>query len=194
MTERFEKPTRRTVLSSLAAGGVVTLAGCLGDEDVPDPVTLEDGSQCDNCDMIIENHSGPVGQSFYLDDVPPDIPEDRENGLAHFCSTWCLYSFVLDADEQYGETPAGSYATDYSTVEYEVQESGGAEVISAHLEVDAFTDVEELIFVVDSDVQGPMGGSLVGFSDDEDAGAFIDEYGGERFEDDEISMALIQAL
>ncbi len=187
-------PTRRVVLGTIAAGAVGGLAGCLGDdEEVPDPISLdEDGHHCDECNMVIQNHPGPVGQSFYLDDAPPAV-EDREDGIAWFCSSLCMYQFILDHDGQ-GFEPVGSYGTDYSTVEYDLSEDGGATVITADVNADSFAPTDELTFVVDSDVQGAMGSSLIGFSDEGDANSFASEHDGELYEEDEISDELLAAL
>ncbi len=187
-------PTRRVVLGTIAAGAVGGLAGCLGDdEEVPEPISLDgDEHHCDECNMVIRNHNGPVGQSFFLDDGPPAV-EDREDGIAWFCSSLCMYQFVLDADGQ-GFEPVGSYGTDYSAVEYDMIEEGGATFISPHVEAEAFVPTDELTFVVDSDIQGAMGSSLIGFSDPSDADSFADEHGGELYEEDEITDELLAAL
>jgi copper chaperone NosL len=183
---------RRTVLATIAAG---TVAGCLGGDsaDVPEPVALDEGQTCDNCGMQIQNHPGPVGQSYYLDDRPDGLPADREDGVAWFCSTVCTYAFRFDAGEN-GHEPAGSYGTDYSGVEYRLQEEQGATVISAHLGADAFERLADLTLVVDSAVEGAMGGSLVGFGDAADAEAFAGEHGGTLLEDDEVSREVLSTL
>lgn len=191
--------SRRETLTTVVGGSLVALAGCLGlsgEEEIPDPVALDQGQACDQCNMVIERHPGPVGQSYYLDDVPPEL-EDREDGRAHFCSTWCMYRFNLDQSER-GYEVTGSYGTDYSSVEYELDEDAGAIVIDPtphpHLGPDSFERVSALVFVVDSEVEGSMGPSLIGFSDEADASAFADEYGGELLEDGEITLELITAM
>lgn len=189
--------TRRGALATAAAGSVAAFAGCLGffgEEEIPDPVPIESGVACDQCNMIIDRHHGPVGQSYYLDDVPDQL-EDRDDGRANFCSTWCMYNFNFDQEET-GFDVTGSYGTDYSTVEYELADDGGTTVIdpTPHLDADSFTRVSELTFVVDSDVEGAMGASLIGFSDADDAESFAAEHGGELLEDDEITFELISAM
>ena len=189
--------TRRALLGATAAAGVASVAGCLnlfGGAEVPDPVTIEPGTACDQCNMIIDRHPGPVGQSYYVDDAPSGL-EDREDGRANFCSTWCMYSYTLD-QEQRGFEATGSYSTDYSAVEYDIGEDAGTLVIdpTPHLDADAFAPVSELTFVVDSEVEGAMGSSLIGFSNSDDASAFADEYGGELVEHSEVSFELISAL
>lgn len=183
--------SRRKMLSIAATGGVVALAGCLGDEDVPDPVSLDQGQSCDQCNMQIEMHPGPVGQAYYLDDPPVDLPE-REDGLAHFCSSWCTYIYTLERESE--AEPAGIYTTDYSAVEFSLSEDGGVTVISAHLEADAFEDAAELTYVVDSDVEGAMGASLIGFSDSSDAEAFAEEHDGMLIDHDDVTLEVVASL
>ncbi len=189
-----ESTTRRAVLATVVVGGVGAVAGCLGDEgERPDPVSLNDGQECDTCNMRIEMHPGPVGEAFYMDDAPAMLPEDRPDGVAWFCSSTCLYSYVLENEER-GHEPRVAYGTDYSRVEYRLTEEGGATVISAHLEAEAFADVVDLVFVVNSDVEGAMGSSMIGFADEGDAEAFADGHGGELLGDDDITREVLSGL
>jgi copper chaperone NosL len=187
--------TRRTALGTLGAGAVIALAGCLGgdDEEGPDPVSLDGEYACDNCNMQIQMHPGPVGEAFYLDDTPEQLPEDREDGIARFCSSWCAYTYTLETAQR-GPEPAQMYTTDYSTVEYELDQDGETTVISAHLGADAFGDVADLTYVVGSDVEGAMGGSLIGFSSESDAESFAADHGGELLTHDEVTLEVVQGL
>jgi copper chaperone NosL len=188
--------TRRTVLATMAATTVASLAGCLSTEETeetPDPVALDEEYACDNCDMQIQMHPGPVGEAFYLEDRPEDLPEDREDGITRFCSSWCTYSYVLEHAER-GPEPAQIYTTDYSSVDYELDADGETTVISAHFGADTLADVDELTYVVGSDVEGAMGGSLIGFSTESDAETFADEYGGELLSHDDVTLEVIQGM
>lgn len=187
-------PTRRTVLATVAVGVSGTVAGCLDDDrDGPEPIALTEGQACDHCNMRIEMHPGPVGQAFYGADAPASLSDDREDGVTWFCSSACTYRFVHEQAEQ-GYEPVVSYGTDYSDVEYELREESGTSVISAHREPDAFAALRALTFVVDSDIEGAMGGSLIGFSDPDDAASFAGEHGGELFEHDEVTREVVAAL
>lgn len=190
--ERVPDVSRRGLLGAAAAGVLAALAGCLDDDEVPNPVALDAGQLCDQCDMQIDVHPGPVGQSYYLDEPPDDLP-DREDGIAHFCSAWCTYTYVLERAEQ-GTEPVGSYLTNYSTVDYTLAEEGGATVISAHLEADAFVRAEDLTHAVDSDVQGAMGASLIGFSDADDAETFVADHGGEPVDHEDVTRQMVASL
>lgn len=186
--------TRRTVLTALVAGGAGAVAGCLGgDRDGPDPVALDSGQECDNCSMRIGMHPGPVGQAFYPDDAPASLPDDRGDGVAWFCSSTCTYGYLLENEER-GYEPAVSYGTDYSAVDYELSEDGETTVISAHLGADDFVDLHNLTFVANSGVEGAMGGSLIGFSDPDDASTFTDEHGGELLTHGDVTREALSGL
>jgi nitrous oxide reductase accessory protein NosL len=186
--------TRRTILAALAAGGVGSLAGCLGgDGEGPEPVALDDGQQCDYCNMQIDLHPGPVGEAFYGDDAPPSLPDDREDGIAWFCSSPCTYNYLLEREAE-GHEPQISYGTDYSSIDYDLVEEGETTVITAHLGADAFAELGDLTFVANSDVEGAMGGSLIGFTDGGDAEAFAAEYGGELLTDEDVTRELLAGL
>jgi len=183
--------SRRAYLVTATASGIAVLAGCLGEEpSVPDPVAIETEQACDQCGMRITMHPGPVGQAYYLEDTPADLPDDREAGHARFCSSRCTYVYTLEHDP----SPAGIYTTDYSAVDYQVQTDGGATVIDAHFGAAAFADVGEVTYVVDSEVEGAMGGSLIGFSESADAESFSEEYGGDLVEHGDVTLELVRAL
>lgn len=164
--------TRRRVTRGAAVLVAVGVAGCSGD-DAPEAVTIESGDACDECGMVIADHPGPVGETFFEDESPRD-----DGGPALFCSASCAYRYTIDRENE-GWTRRVMYLTDYSSVDYEVT-GDGAPVITAHLEASAFGNVDDLEVIVDSDVEGAMGPSLIPFSAGDDAAAFHDEYGGQR--------------
>ncbi len=197
------EPTRRTVLTGAALTGLGALAGCLGggsgsEQSVADPVTIESDMRCDNCTMVIGDYPGPAGQSFYED--PEAVlgsgsegsEGDEQDRPAQFCSTRCTYSFTFENESE--QEPEGSYLTDYSAVDYDIDTGGEKPEISRHLDADSFAPLTDLTFVVDSDVQGAMGASLIGFSDGDDADSFQEEHGGDRYEPDEVNRELLQSL
>jgi len=187
--------TRRTVLGGVGAASLATLAGCSGgtgngdgSESVPDPISINEEKACDNCSMKIGNYLGPAGQSHYEDPTAVEgLDEDRP---AQFCSSLCTYKFTFKHESE----PQVSYLTDYSTVDYEVDESTTQTTISRHLEADAFGDVTELTMVAGSDVIGAMGDSIVPFSDADQADEFQAEYGGDIYEHDEITQELVSSM
>jgi len=164
--------TRRTVTKSAAAVTVAALAGCTG-EETPDPVSIESGDECDECGMVITDHPGPVGETYFEENSPADGDEP-----AQFCSASCAYRYTIDRENE-GWNTVAMFLTDYSSVDYEVSGSE-TKVISAHFEAAAFAATDALEIVVDSEVEGAMGPSLIPFSETDDAEAFGDEYGGQQ--------------
>lgn len=189
MTENDGALTRRRVLAGVAgATAAAALAGCQGTEETAQPVTLSGEESCDQCGMVIGQHPGPAGQTYYQENSP-----EGHDPPARFCSTTCTYRHRF-AKEQSGWTPDETYLTNYSGVEYEVQTEGGASVISRHLDAATFASSDELTVVANSDVQGAMGPALVPFSDEADAEAFAEEYGGETLAAESISSELVGSM
>lgn len=187
---------RRTVLTGAAVVGLSALAGCLDDSDgtadEPDPITIEPDRACDNCTMRIGDYMGSAGQSFYDDPEAVLGPGDDTDRPAQFCSARCTYTFTFDNEEE--AEPVVSYLTDYSSVDWSVDTGGDAPKMSRHLDADAFAPPADLTLVVDSDVEGAMGRSLLGFSNADDAESFQAEHGGELYDHEDVSATLIQSL
>jgi nitrous oxide reductase accessory protein NosL len=178
----MRRPTRRALLHSGGVVAVGALAGCFaGDdaEDSPEPVDLE-GRECDICGMTIGDHYGPSAQVFYEGDHLPD-DSDRP---AWFDSIGESIDY-LERQERRGYGKLAMYVVDYSQVDYRIYEHDVPR-ISTHTDADAFVDVHEVTFVVESDVHGAMGGDSIPFSNSEDAAAFADEHGGETLEFDSL--------
>ncbi len=185
--------TRRSMLAAAGAVGVAATAGCLGGDgtgggDAPEPIALTGSKQCDVCGMVIEQHPGPVGQLFYADNEP----EGRDNP-AWFCSAWETFAYDFDRESE-GWTLAVGYLTDYSAVDYELFDDGGATFITAHLEPDAFGRKSDLFYVAGTDIKGAMGNDLIPFSDSGDADTFAEEHGGTVYREGDISRDLIAQL
>lgn len=175
--------TRRRVLAGVTS--LVALAGCQSTTNSTGPVTIEAGQNCDQCGMVISQHPGPAGQTYYQNNTPTGHDEP-----ARFCSTTCTYRHRFE-NETRGWTPATTFLTDYSAVDYDVRTDGNATVLSRHLDASAFTDTSELTVVANADVEGAMGAALVPFSDRSDADAFAAEYGGQTLSAEDISRELV---
>ncbi|ADD04378.1 NosL family protein [Natrialba magadii ATCC 43099] len=190
VAETGRKHARRTVLVGATSVGVAALAGCLGeDDDVPEPITIDSDQICDHCTMQIGRHPGPVGQTHY--DDPEDVVDEERP--AQFCSSTCAYTHTFEQEDA-GHDPTVIYLTDYSTVDYDVEFDDDIEEISSHLAVDAFASADRLTMVVDSDVQGAMGPSMIGFSDADEAEEFQGEYGGDLYEHADVTAELVISL
>lgn len=183
--------SRRRLLGGIGAAGVIALAGCLGDDDVetetPTPIALDDNQECDVCGMLIAQHPGPNGQVFF-EDYPPE-----RDGPAWYDSIRELYvdRFML---EDRGEEPIITYVTDYSSVNWDIIETDGTRQISGHVAADSFTDARDVTFVIESEVQGVMGVDLIPFSDEDDATAFVEEYGGQTVPASDVDQQLVDGL
>lgn len=183
MSDRPLPLRRRTVL--LGIGASVALAGCQSG-DRPAPVTISADQSCDQCGMVISQHPGPVGQTYYENNDP-----ETHDPPFQFCSTTCTFRHRFAHQDW---TPRVTYLTDYSTVDYDVRQDGERTVISAHLEAETFTPTEQLSVVVGADVQGAMGPALVPFAEQDDADAFAEEYGGDRIAAESISRELVGTM
>ncbi|NHX40897.1 MULTISPECIES: nitrous oxide reductase accessory protein NosL [Haloarcula] len=188
MSEHATGLTRRCFLAGTGTVAVVSLSGCLGNSEEIDPVSIESGQNCDQCGMVIDQHPGPVGQTYYQDNTP-----EGHDPPARFCSTTCTYRHRF-AKEQSGWTPAETFLTDYSTTDYEIRTDGGKTIISRHLEAEAFAPVGQLTVVANSDVEGAMGTAIVPFSDSADAESFAEEYGGQTLPAEDISRELVGGM
>ncbi|MFA9425445.1 nitrous oxide reductase accessory protein NosL [Natronorubrum sp. A-ect3] len=191
--ETVDTPRRR-FLQAAGVAGSVALAGCFGDDgtdEVDDPISIESGHDCVVCSMVVDQHPGPSGHAFYPAD--DDVHGTDDDGIVAYCSSACAYEHYFEQYES-GHEPLVLYLTDYSSVDWDVYEEQGLEFITAHLEAEAHAPATDLEFVVDSDVLGAMGESLIGFGSAEDADSFADEYGGERFDHDSVTRELVDSL
>lgn len=184
--------TRRTFLASAAAGSAAALAGCTGgtggDGPAPEPITLTRADTCDACHMVIPIHPGPTAQIFYRDHQP----EGHDNP-ARFCSCWEAFSSLFEHEQMDWEATV-FYVTDYSSVDYTINEANGAVFISSHPEASAHANAADLFYVIGSEAKGAMGSDLLPFSVRDDAAAFADERGGEVVTYDDVTPALIGQL
>ncbi|MFC7078112.1 nitrous oxide reductase accessory protein NosL [Haloarcula halophila] len=185
MSERTPGPTRRQVLAGTAT--LLALAGCQSGGNTAEPVTIAADDNCDQCGMVISEHPGPVGQTYYRDNTPT-----AQDAPARFCSTTCTYRHRF-AKEQQGWTPTTTYLTDYSAVDYDLRTEGMATVLSHHLGASAFAPLSALTVVANSDVEGAMGTAIVPFGDSGDAESFVKEYGGQTLPAEDIQRELVSS-
>jgi nitrous oxide reductase accessory protein NosL len=179
--------SRRAVLGATAAAAA-SLAGCGGSDDVPDPITIGEEDRCDVCGMVIRNHPGPIAQIFYADNEPAD-----HGNPARFCSAWEAFQYDFNRQDR-GWTRQVFYTTDYSSVEYELTTDGGDRFISAHPTAESFAAGASVTFDAGASVLGAMGPDLIGFTDDADARAFADDYGGEVVAFADVTPSIVSEL
>jgi nitrous oxide reductase accessory protein NosL len=180
------------VLTATATLGASALAGCTGSftgstqTEQRDAITLTEEDHCDVCGMVIPNHPGPSSEIFYADSQPNDHANP-----ARFDSTWEAFKFDFAREDW---TRQAFFVTDYSSVEYELITDGGQQLISRHVDAASFVDAQSVTFVVGSEVVGTMGDDLIAFSDEPDANAFSQEYGGDLVTFDDVTPTMISQL
>lgn len=185
-------PNRRAVLSATVTLGAAALAGCAESTDgttqteQPEAASLTEEDSCDVCGMVIPNHPGPSSEIFYADNEPNDHPNP-----ARFDSTWEAFQFDFARGDW---TRQAFYVTDYSSVEYEIFSDDGQQLISRHVDAASFVDARSVTFVVGSEVVGTMGEDLIAFSDETDAEAFNQEYGGDLVTFEDVTPTMISQL
>jgi nitrous oxide reductase accessory protein NosL len=164
-----------TTRRGFVAVSAVVLSGCLGGTGTDhEPVGLDDGSTCDACGMVIQDHPGPVAQTFY----EGDFPEGRD-GPAKFCSVSDMYKYHYEEVADRDISIAAQFVTDYSSVDYTVNEDS---YISSHPEREAFAHTDDVLYAVGTGVLGAMGPAIVPFSSTDEAGQFAEERDGETLQ------------
>lgn len=179
--------SRRGFVQLAAVSVAGSLAGCGGSRpsSTPEPVSLGDGRQCDVCGMVIQDHPGPAGQIFYS----THSPEGHANP-AWFDTVTELFSYHF-AKTSLDWEAASMYVTDYSTVDYSIDEHDGTKYISSFVYPESFAPASDLVFVTNSAVQGAMRTDLLPFSVAADAASFVDTHGGEVIGYGDIDQAAI---
>ncbi|WP_458189206.1 nitrous oxide reductase accessory protein NosL [Haladaptatus sp. NG-WS-4] len=183
---------RRTMLLG-ASAALVSVSGCLGvsgetDTDVPAAVALPKDATCDVCGMVIAQHPGPTSEIFYADNSP-----DAHENPARFDSTWEAYQYDFEREKK-GWKRTAFYVMDYSSVDYTVTEDDGAKLISTHPRKDGFALVDDVTYVVGSEVLGAMGKDLIAFTAKADAKSFQSKHGGDLATHDEVTQEVIAGL
>jgi len=171
------------------------LAGCLnrlepGGDDVPEPVDLLGDKFDDDHGMEIGPHGGANAQIFYGDATPPD----RESGPFWFHTlVFSGFPFYFDRRSRGWDVDV-FYATDYSATDWTIQKRDGGPTMPSPTAKETFADATTLTYVAESDVRGGMGAGLHPFSNEDDASTFVDDYGGELLEFDDITPTLVENL
>lgn len=177
---------------------IVDYPGPIGQSVYEDPAAVlgaaaddgMDGDDDDGMDGDDGHDDGEMDDGEEADDG--DADGDDVDRPARFCSGLCTYTFLFEHEDE--QEPEVVYMTDYSDVDWEIDDGGEEPTISSHPEAEAFAQAEDLTMVVDSDVEGAMGADLIGFSDADEAEDFQDDHGGERYEHDEVTNELIMSL
>jgi copper chaperone NosL len=181
--------TRRGVLTGAGATLLASMAGCaaLNGGSTPAAVSIGGQASCDVCGMIIQKHPGPNGQIFYAD----HDPERHDPPFLFDSLKACAFDHYFTSQRQDRSTEA-FYVTDYSSVDYTVSEKNGKANISSHETPKSFEKAKSVSYVVDAEVYGAMGTDFIPFSDEDEAGDFVEKYGGEVVPFGDITPATLQ--
>ncbi|MFC7073539.1 nitrous oxide reductase accessory protein NosL [Halovenus rubra] len=185
---------RRAFLAGTATAGAGALAGCLDAFDsggsVPEPVALTGGKFDDDHGMEIGPHGGANAQIFYKSETP----SEREEGPFWFHTlVFSGFPFYFEHDNRGWEMDV-FYVTDYSNVDWTIQERDSGSAMPSPMATETFGDATEMTYVGGSDVMGGMGPGLHPFSKESDAKAFADDYGGETVVFDDIDRGFVENL
>lgn len=186
---REHRPSRRRVLGTGGAIAATALAGCLGGDggaEAPAAVAIGGDDACDVCGMVIANHPGPNGQLYWADHEP----EEHDEPFRFDALKQCLFPHYFENQDR-GRSADAIYVTDYSTVDYTVDASGGTPYVSSHVDAESFAPARDLDYVVGSELNGAMGPDFVPFSTTADAESVADEYGGSVVAFDDVTPELV---
>ncbi|WNC71803.1 nitrous oxide reductase accessory protein NosL [Thalassotalea psychrophila] len=155
--------------SILIASSLSFLIAC-GEQDQQQIIyqaqAIESADECHLCGMLITNFSGPKGELYR---------EDRGDKVHKFCSTRDMFSFYLDPENKRNVTTI--YVHDMSKMPWDEPDDG------------YFIDAKTAWFVVGSEKTGAMGKTLASFSQQSDALAFAQEFGGEVLDFNQVDQA-----
>jgi nitrous oxide reductase accessory protein NosL len=132
--------------------------------------------------MIIGEHYGPNGQIFFAE----ESPEGHENPAWFHTLAATLFPYHFERERR-GWNAVVIYVTDYSLVEYDLEQHNDETFISTHTAAETFTRARDVRYVAGSDVLGGMGPDLIPFSDDDDIETFREEHGGDVVEYSDIT-------
>ncbi|MDX2320829.1 MAG: nitrous oxide reductase accessory protein NosL [Moritella sp.] len=147
------------------------LVGCSEDtskqEMVRQAVAIEQADECHLCGMIISNFPGPKGEHF----------SSNTESINKFCSTRDLFSFILQPENK--RQVKEVFVHDMSKTPWATPGD------------EHFIDARTAWFVIGSSQKGAMGKTLGSFSSKVDAGVFIEEFGGQLYAFDDITIDIL---
>tara|TARA_R110001583_G_scaffold6618_2_gene33552 strand:+ start:26621 stop:27118 length:498 start_codon:yes stop_codon:yes gene_type:complete len=127
-------------------------------------VAIESSDECHLCGMLISNFPGPKGE----------IAQKGAEEVSKFCSTRDLFAYYLQPENKRNVTQL--FVHDMSKMPWDEPNDGH------------FVDAKTAWFVTGSSKRGAMGQTLASFSQKEHAEAFKNEFGGQVYSFDEITI------
>ena len=130
-------------------------------------VAIESADECHLCGMIVANFPGPKGEAYHK----------GNEEIMKFCSTRDLFSYVLQPENE--RQIQQVFVHDMSKTPWQKPED------------EYFIDAKSAWFVIGSSQTGAMGSTLASFSQQGDANAFSEKFGGQVYQFDEITIDLL---
>jgi copper chaperone NosL len=143
-----------------------------GEQTLHEAVAIETADECHLCGMLISNFSGPKGELFRK-----GITEADGNSVKKFCSTRDMFSFYLDPENKRNVT---------TMLVHDMSKSPWDTPNDAY-----FIDARGAWFVAGSSKTGAMGETLASFSQQVDAQAFADEFGGKVLSFAQVDLSVL---
>ena len=137
-------------------------------ETAAEPLAITKGHKCHACGMRVFDFINWHTQIVYKDGT--------NDG---FCAVKCLMAFYFEPEKYSKHRTKENFETLYAKDYYSLK----------------WHDMKDMVFVLGSDVMGPMGRELVPFSDRRMAETFLEDHNGTKiFSLDEITLDLIHQL
>lgn len=150
----------RWFLGAIFASGFLTLAGCSG-EVKPNPQEITANTFCALDGMLLLDYPGPKAQIHY-DQGPPEF----------FCDTVEMFAIYTRPEQQ--KRILAVYVQDMGKADWTKPQGH-------------WIDAKTAFYVAYSRRMGSMGPTLASFAREEDARAFVKQYGGEVFRFDQVT-------
>ncbi len=152
---------------SLLTIGFLLLIGCSKEEvTISFPIEFDRGHACSVCGMIIVDFPGSKAQIHY------------KNGRYDlFCCTLDMFLFYLQPDRPRNITAI--YVNDMGKADWKHPENH-------------WIDAKNAFYVYGGDIMGPMGESLVPFSNIKEAEVYKKKHGGKIIRFDEVTMSMLR--
>ncbi|NQY27692.1 MAG: nitrous oxide reductase accessory protein NosL [Piscirickettsiaceae bacterium] len=130
-------------------------------------MTIERSDECHLCGMIITGFPGPKGQLY---------KRGSEQNLK-FCSTRDMFSYLLDPEHQHAIQTV--YVHDMAVTPWDSPDD------------EFYIDARTAFYVVGHKRKGAMGPTLASFTDQSVANTFIEEFGGQLYQFEDIDQQLL---
>lgn len=159
----------RTITLTIALLALSACSDKAEQEMLHKAVAIEASDECHLCGMLIKHFDGPKGEAFR---------KEQGSTVFKFCSTRDLFSYYLDPENKRNVS---------QMMVHDMSKMPWGTINDEH-----FIDAKTAWYVADSSQKGAMGATLASFSQEADAKAFAEEFGGNvlHFKDITIEVLL----